>query len=76
MANPDSHVEGEEAVQNSEMEVEELKWLEAFCQKLFYHLDNWSRGLEVLLIKLSIKFSVPYPASMTKGEGEMLNEIE
>ncbi|MCP4486256.1 MAG: hypothetical protein GY820_02890, partial [Gammaproteobacteria bacterium] len=76
MANPDSHVEGEEVVLISETEVEELKRFEAFCQELRYHLGTRSRHLELILIRLIMKFGVAYPASTIKEEGETLNELE
>ncbi len=75
VTNPKTQVEGEEVAQNSEMEVEELKWFEAQSQKPYHDLAIRSLALGTLLSKLHTKFTVPSPVTETKEEGKVLEEI-
>ncbi|MCP4486549.1 MAG: hypothetical protein GY820_04405, partial [Gammaproteobacteria bacterium] len=74
VTNPDSQVEGEVAVQTSDTEVEELKFLEACSRDLSFHFNQRFQALSALLIGLRVKLVPLYPV-MTKKEGDVLTEI-
>ncbi|MCP4490694.1 MAG: hypothetical protein GY820_25780 [Gammaproteobacteria bacterium] len=75
VTNPDSHVEGEVAVQTYDREVADIKFLEAISHNLSSHFNKRSQALCALLVKLCTRFTVPFPASMTKEQGDVLTVI-